>query len=182
MWWCAVPALLLGGAYFALSRTGGVPAPGAPVFYPAVVFYEYTVLPLATAILLLALLALVLWLPQAVRRLPRFKRNGLAAGLLLLAALLACSGSLPRFFIRYAHIDRAELNGRLYQLGLRLAPGGDNYYVLCACDRLGLMCQCRPWPEAGQPTFSDRPALVADAATRTLALRVGSQTLATVTP
>lgn len=182
MWWCAVPALLLGAAYFALSRTGGAPTQAGLVFYPAVVFYAYTVVPLATTILLLALLALVLWVPQALRRLPRFKSNGLAAGLLLLAALLACSGGLPRFFINYAHIDRAELNGRLYQLGLRLAADGDNYYVLCACDRLGLLCRCRPLPEAGRPAFTDRPALVADPAAQTLTLRVGAQTLVTVKP
>lgn len=181
MWWCVVPALVLGLAYFALSR-GGAPAQAGPLFYPAVLFYEYTVLPLATTLLLLALLALVLWLPQALRRLPRYKRDGLAAGLLLLAALLSCAGSLPRFFIHYAHVDTAELNGRLYQLGLRLAADGDNYYVLCACDRRGWLCRCRSLPEAGAPAFTDRPRLVADPATQTLALRVGTQTLATVTP
>jgi hypothetical protein len=187
LWWIfALPALLLAAVLFALSRGGGLPVDGAPgggrVFYPAVMLYNYAAIPVATTILLAVILLAVLWAPQRLRRLPRYQSNGLALALTGLAALLACAGSLPQLFVNYRHLDRAELGGRVYQLGVRLAADGDHYYVLSACDAAGWLCAPRRLDEAGRAAFEARPRLVADEADRSLSVEVGGQTLVTVRP
>ncbi len=182
--WLGLPAMLVGALLFLLGRDAGVPRAGATVFYPAVLLYNYAAIQLAIVILLAASLLLMLWIPQAIRRLPRFAWNGLALGLLLAGSVLACWGSLPRALLtdNYLHLNRAVLNGRVYQLGARIALDGDNYYMLCDCARLGFVCQCRALREAGPPEFTERPALVADPAAQTLSIQIGPQTLLTVTP
>ena len=163
--WIGLSALA-GGVLFLLVGRGGA-APGAgPVFYPVSLFYNYASIPVAILTLLAASLLLMLWIPQALRRLPRYAWNGLAMALALVGATLGCWGSLPRAVgvDNYAHLDRATLEGRVYQLGVRVALDGDNYYVLCECSQPGLVCQCRPVREAGAPEFAQRPDLVADAA------------------
>jgi hypothetical protein len=176
--------MVVGGVFFLMGRGSGVPADGATVFYPAVLLYNYAAIQLAIVILLAASLLLVLWIPQAIRRLPRFAVNGLALGLALTGAVLACWGSLPRALLvdNYVHLDRAALGGRVYQLGARIALDGDNYYMLCDCAQPGLFCRCRHLREAGLPAFTERPALVADPAAQTLSIRIGAQNVLTVTP
>ena len=182
--WIGLPAVVLGVLVVYLGRGTGVPSSGGTVFYPAVMLYNYAAIQLAIVILLAASLLLVLWLPQALRRLPRFAWNGLALGLALLGAALACWGSLPRALLvsNYVHLDRAVLDGRVYQLGARVALDGDNYYVLCDCAQPGFLCRCRRLTEAGELAFTERPALVADPAAGTLALQVGAQTVVVLDP
>ena len=182
--WIGLPAIVLGVLFILLGRGAGVPRDGAAVFYPAVLLYNYAAIQLAIVTLLAASLLLVLWIPQALRRLPHFARNGLALALALAGAVLACWGSLPRALLvdNYVHLDRAELDGRIYQLGARLALDGDNTYVLCDCAQPGVFCRCRHLREAGAPAFTERPELTADPAAQTLSIRVGEQIVLTVTP
>ncbi len=182
--WIGLPAVAVGLLFFFLGRGAGAPGEAGTVIYPAVMLYNYAAIQLAIVFLLAASLLLVLWIPQALRRLPRFAWNGLALALALLGAALACWGSLPRALLvsNYVHLDRAVLAGRVYQLGARLALDGDNYYVLCNCAPAGIVCRCRRLHEAGEPAFTERPALVADPAAGTLALQVGAQTLVTFEP
>jgi hypothetical protein len=182
--WIGLPAVAVGILFYFLGRGAGVPGEAGPVIYPAVMLYNYAAIQLAIVFLLAASLLLVLWIPQALRRLPRFAWNGLALALALVGAALACWGSLPRALLvsNYVHLDRAVLAGRVYQLGARLALDGDNYYVLCDCAQPGVFCRCRRLHQAGEPAFTERPALVADPAAGTLALQVGAQTLVTFEP
>jgi hypothetical protein len=173
-----VLALVLGGLLAGLAQR---PMLSGTVFYPLMLLYYSGAGSLATVILLLALTLLTLWIPQLVRRTPRFWLNGLAAGLALVGALLACWGSLPPLVETYRHIDRAELGGQVYQLGARFAAA-DSAYVLCGCDRWGLFCHCRPLPEAGPVVFDQRPELRADPADGTLAIWTGSRLVASVRP
>lgn len=179
-----LPAAGLGGLFFLLARGAGTPTDGGTVFYPAVLLYNYTVIQFAILILLAAIMLLMLWLPQAIRRLPRFAWNGAALALALAGAVLACWGSLPRALLvnNYVHLDRAALGGRTYQLGARIAADGDNYYVLCDCAQPGVICQCRRLREAGAPAFTARPELVADHAAGTLSIRIGARMLLTLRP
>jgi hypothetical protein len=130
----------------------------------------------------MALFMIVLWLPQVFGRQPHFRRNGLAAAGLGLAAVLACVGSLPHLFVGYLHVARAEMNGRSYQLGVRTGADETSFYLLCACDRFGWQCQCKSLPAAGSPNFVDRPRLVADASMQTLSIVVGTEIVYTVAP
>ena len=182
--WVGLPAALLGLALIVLGRGAGIPREAQPVFYPAVMLYNYGAIQLAIVILLAACLLLVLWIPQALRRLPRFARNGLALALALAGAALACWGSLPRALgvETYVHLDQARWAGRVYQLGVRLGVDADNYYVLCECPDPGFVCQCRRLRDAGEPEFTERPDLVTDPAAGTLSIRVGAQTVWSVRP
>ena len=182
--WIGLPAALVGVLIFTLGRGGSVPGEGRPVFYPLLLLYNYAAIQLAIVILLAASLLLMLWLPQALRRLPRYAYNGLALGLALAGATLACWGSLPRALMvdNYVHLDRADLNGRVYQLGARLALDGDNYYMVCDCAQPGVYCRCHRLPEAGALAFTERPTLVADPAAGTLAIQVGAQTVLVFEP
>ncbi len=173
----AVLSLLLGAAYYLAGRRGAVPPEGVPVFYPLVMLYNYTAAPLATTILLVAVTLAALWIPQVLRRMPRYQVNGLAAGLALAGSVLACAGFVPQMLVSYRHLDRAELNGQVYQLGLRLAIDGDNYFVLCGCGRLGLTCRCRRLVEAQVPDVTEIPQLEADPGSGTLSVRIGAQTV-----
>lgn len=182
--WIGLPALAGGVLFLLVGRNGAAPAEGGPVFYPVILLYNYASIQVAILILLAASLLLMLWIPQALRRLPRYAWNGAALALALLGATLGCWGSLPRALgvDNYVHIDRAEWPDRVYQLGARLGLDGDNYYVLCECSRPGVLCVCGHLREAGAPVFDVRPDLVADAAAGTLAIRVGEQTVWLVQP
>lgn len=176
-----VMALVLGAAYYALSQVGAAPAEGPPVFYPAVMLYNYTAAPLAITILLVAITLAALWIPQVARRLPRYRQNGLAAGAALIGMALACASNVPQWFTVYRHLDRAELNGQVYQLGVRLEQA-ESAYVVCGCDGLGVSCRCRSFPAAGLAEVTEPPELAADPAANALLIRVGSQVVVTVPP
>jgi hypothetical protein len=180
MWLLALPALSLAVLYVLLSRQSLVG--GAPVFYPAVVLYYSTASALATAVLLVALAVLGLWIPQALGRRPRAGLNGLAVLAALVAGGLACWGTLPQTFAPYRHVDRAELNGRVYQLGVRVSASAAadalaSYFVLCTCDSAGLTCRCRDLVPTTAEEITAVPELVADAARSSLAVRIGERTL-----
>jgi hypothetical protein len=174
MWVFGVPALLLGGVYAVLSRQNIVSGEDATVFYPAVMLYNYTAEALSTAILLVAVSLLGLWIPQALGRRPRAALNGLAVALALAGATFACWGTLPKVFSPYLHVGRATLAGRVYQLGIRYAASGDSAYVLCKCDGSGLTCRCHDLPAAGKPVTA-QTQLLADALSGTLTIQAGPQ-------
>ena len=178
----AVPALLLGALYALLSQSSLPNGSSAPVYYPAVMLYNYTAETLATAILLAAIVLVALWVPQALRRLPRYQLNGLAVALVLAGTALACWASIPNLLVTYRHVDRAELGGHVYQLGVRYSISGNNAYVLCDCDGLGVVCHCRDLVAAGQPVFQERPRLLADPANGSLAIQVGQQLIYSFRP
>lgn len=176
-------ALLAAAAVsYGLGAVSGRAFSGAPVFYPGLLVYNYAATPLAIAILLVALTLVALWIPQALRRAPRYRPNGVAAALALAGSVLACWSAIPTQFVIYRHVDRVVLNGIAYQLGVRLALDGDNYYSLCRCDERGWVCRCQALTEAGAPDPNVPPELVADAAAGTLSIRVGSRTVYTGSP
>lgn len=170
----AVPALLLGALYAVLSQKVVAAGGGATVFYPAVMLYNYTAETLSTAILLVAVALLGLWVPQALRRRPRYGLNGLAVVLALAGTALACWGTLPQVFRPYLHVGRAVMAGHVYQLGIRYVASGESAYVLCACDGSGLTCVCHDLAAAGKPVAA-QTQLLADPATGTLTIQAGQQ-------
>jgi hypothetical protein len=170
----AAPALLLGGLYAVLSRQNVVSGGDATVFYPAVMLYNYTAEALSTAILLVAVALLGLWIPQALGRRPRAALNGLAVAVALAGATFACWGALPKVFAPYLHVGRAALGGHVYQLGIRYIASGDSAYVLCQCDGSGLTCRCHDLPAAGKPVAA-KTQLLADPLSGTLTVQAGSQ-------
>lgn len=176
-------ALAAGLAYWWLSRVAVDPAAGERTFYPAVMLYNYTAATCATTLGLAALLAVTVTLPRALRRAPR---GGLKVGAALVAlagAALVCYANVPQWFVHYRHIDRVAWQGRVAQLGIRLALDGDNYFTLCVCDPPGWVCRCRRLTEAGLVTdLAARPELEVDATTGQLVIRVGSETVWSGTP
>jgi len=179
MLWFAVPALLLGGLYAFLSQHNSVSGGESTVFYPAVLFYNYTAEALSTGILLVAGILVGLWVPQALGRRPRAALNGVAVALALAGTALACWGSLPQVFAPYLHLDRAALNGHVYQLGIRyFAQNGAvvSAYVVCECDPSGLICHCHDLPAAGTPAQA-ATHLLANAADGSLSIQAGTDTV-----
>jgi hypothetical protein len=178
LWWLAVPALLVAALYAWLSRQPVVPPNGAAVFYPSLILYHFTATALATAIALVAVVVLALWLPQALGRKPRFLVSGLAVLVALAASGLACWGTLPQTFTPYRHVDRVSYNGQVYQLGLRaVAATNEYYYVLCTCDGSGLTCHCRDLVATTPESVTEVPTLSVDAATGRFAVHVGEPTV-----
>ncbi|MCC6190466.1 MAG: hypothetical protein IT318_15670 [Anaerolineales bacterium] len=176
LWLLALPALALAALYAFLSQRPVVG--GGPVCYPAVVLYYSTASALATAVLLVAMAVIGLWLPQALGRRRRAALNGLAALAALVAGGLACWGALPQTFAPYRHLDRAEVNGQVYQLGLRVTLGGTGaYFVLCGCGASGLVCECRDLAPTTLEAITVAPKLVADPAGDRLAVQIGGQTV-----
>jgi hypothetical protein len=179
MLWFAVPALLLGGLYAFLSQQNIVSGGDTPVFYPALMFYNYTAEALSTGILLVAGTLVGLWVPQALGRRPRAALNGLAVALALAGTALACWGTLPQVFAPYLHLDRAALGGHVYQLGVRYFESSGvlvSQYVLCACDGSGLTCHCHALPAAGTPAQA-QTHLLANPADGSLTIQVGTETV-----
>ncbi|MCC7358674.1 MAG: hypothetical protein IT317_04325 [Anaerolineales bacterium] len=183
LWWLAGPAAGLAALYAWLSTLPVVPADGATVFYPSLILYHFTATALATALALLAMLVFGLWLPMALGRRSRWPAAGLAVLLALGASGLACWGALPQTFTPYRHVDRAALNGQVYQLGLRAMLADDAYYyVLCACDPSGLFCHCRDLAATTAQAVTARPELVVDAAANRMAVKVGEAVVYAFTP
>lgn len=178
LWWLAVPALLVAALYAWLSGRPVVPPDGGPVFYPALVLYSFTATALATALALVAVMALGMWLPMALGRRPKFLVSGLAVLLALGASALACWSALPQTFAPYRHLDRVTYNGLVYQLGLR-GELADNtfHYVLCTCDAGGLTCRCRDLVATTAEAVTAPPALRVDAATGRFSVQVGETIL-----
>jgi hypothetical protein len=144
------------------------------------VVYYATASAVATAVLLVGLGVIALWIPQLLGRRPRAGVNGLAVLAALAAGAVACWGTLPQVLAPYRHLDRTALNGRVYQLGLRVAPGveagtAEAFFVLCACDASGLTCVCRD----AAPTTADEitavPELMADPARNSLRVQIGER-------
>jgi hypothetical protein len=175
----AGPALLLAAVYFALGLRGALPAEGARVFYPAIMLYNYTAAPFSILIVLVGLTLAGLWIPQGLHRLAHWKRNGLMAAVALAAAGLACWASLPQMFATYRHIERAEVDGRVFQLGARFALDADNVVVLCDCDRLGLMCRCQHLTQAPR-ALDDLPRFRVDQGRQELVVEMEGQALVTI--
>jgi hypothetical protein len=124
-----------------LNEQGQIP-------YWIVLFHSYANLPLAVCIGVVFLYVLARWVirrrAETDERQSRINWQRLfAAGLLLLAAIIAGMNGAPYLFINYRHLDNATFNGRVYNLGLREAMDGDNACVLCACDGIGFLCQCQ---------------------------------------
>jgi hypothetical protein len=178
----AILGLGCGALLIALSQRSLLADTAGTVIYPAVMLYNYAAIALATTILLLAAILLALWIPQAIGRAPGFGRNGVAAGLALVGSLLACMSMLPQVVVTYRHIDRAELAGHMYQLGVRYSADGNNAYILCDCERFGLVCRCRALAEAGLPVFQERPRLLADSGDGSLTIMAGQETVYHFTP
>jgi hypothetical protein len=178
MWLLALPALGLAALYAWLSQR---PVVGeTPVFYPAAALYYSTASALFTVVLLVALAVIGLWIPQVIGRRPRAGINGLAVLAALAAGALACWGALPQVFAPYRHLDRAELNGRVYQLGLRVpaateAGTTEAFFVLCACDGAGLTCRCSDLAATSPEAITAVPELAADPARNRLAVKIGER-------
>ncbi len=178
----AIMGLGCGALLTVISQRSLLADTTAMVFYPAVMLYNYAAIALATTILLLAAILLAVWIPQALGRAPGYGRGGLAAGMALVGSLLACMGTLPQVVVTYRHIDRAELAGHIFQLGVRYSADGNSAYILCDCDRFGAVCRCRALTEAGEPVFQERPSLVADPAAGSLTITAGQETVYHFTP
>jgi hypothetical protein len=178
----AILGLGCGALLTALSQRSLLADTAESVFYPGVMLYNYAAIALATTILLLAAILLALWIPQVLGRAAGYGRGGLVAGMALVGSVLACMGTLPQVVVTYRHIDRAELGGHIFQLGVRYSADGNNAYILCDCDRLGLVCRCRALAEAGQPVFEERPRLLADSADGSLTIVAGQETVYHFTP
>jgi hypothetical protein len=178
----AILGLGCGALLIALSQRSLLADTPGTVFYPGVMLYNYAAIALATTILLLAAVLLALWIPQAIGRVPGYGRGGAMAAMALVGSVLACMGTLPQVVVTYRHVDRAVLAGHTYQLGVRYSADGNNAYILCDCDRLGFVCQCRALAEAGKPVFQERPRLVADPASGSLTIMAGQETVYYFTP
>jgi len=177
MWLLAIPAAGLGALFAWLSQRPVLNVAGEPVFYPLVRFYHSGASAVSVSLVLLAIAVLGFWVPQALGRRPRWQLNGLAALLALAGGALACWGSLPQAVAPYRHLDRAALNGKAYQLGLRAEADPQRFwFVLCACDASGLTCQCRDLVETKPEAVTAIPELVADSATGSLFVQIGEET------
>ncbi len=178
MWLLALPAAGLGAFFAWLSQRPVVGVTGAPVYYPLVMLYHGGANAISVSLVLLAVGVAGFWVPQALGRRPRWLGNGVAALLALGGGVLACWGSLPQLVAPYRHLDRAELNGITYQLGLRTEAVAEQFwFVLCTCDTSGLNCVCRDLVETGPEAITAIPQLVPNPETGTLAVLVGEQTV-----
>ncbi|MEP7357785.1 MAG: hypothetical protein ABI847_11130 [Anaerolineales bacterium] len=173
----AILGIGAGALLIVLSRRSLLEETPATIFYPGVMLYNYAAITLATTVLLLAAFLLALWIPRVIGRTPGVWRGGLPVALALVGSVLACMATLPQVVVTYRHVDRAELAGHIYQLGVRYAADGNNAYILCDCDRWGLLCRCRALAEAGKPVFQERPRLLADAGDGSLTITAGSETV-----
>jgi hypothetical protein len=178
MWLLALPAAALGALFAWLSQRPVVSVTGAPVFYPLVMTYHGAASAVSVSLVLLAVTVLGFWVPQALGRRPRWRANGLAALLALGGGALACWGSLPQAVAPYRHLDRAELAGATYQLGLRAEANPQQFwFVLCTCDASGLNCRCRDLVKTDPEVITAIPQLVPEPATGSLRVLVGEQTV-----
>jgi hypothetical protein len=178
MWLLAIPAAGLGALFAWTSQRPVLNVVGEPVFYPAVVVYYGGASAVSVVLVLLGLTVLGFWVPQALGRRRRWPANGLAALLALAGGALACWASLPPTITPYRHLDRAELNGVTYQLGLRAEPSPQRFwFVLCTCDESGLNCRCRDAVEIEPELVTAPPELAADPATGRLTATVAGQTV-----
>jgi len=178
MWLLALPAAALGAFFAWLSQRPVVLVTDTPVFYPLVVLYHGAASAVSVSLVLLAITILGFWAPQALGRRPHWLTNGLAALLALGGGALACWGSLPQAVAPYRHLDRAEVDGVTYQLGLRAEANPQQFwFVLCTCDTSGLNCRCHDLVETGPDVITAIPQLVPDPTTGHLLVQVGDQTV-----
>jgi hypothetical protein len=183
LWRVAIPAAAIGALFAWLSLRPQVNVAGEPVFYPLAMLYYGGASAVSVVLVLVAISLLALWVPQALRRRGRWTSNGLAALLAVAGGAMACWASLPQVIAPYRHLDRAELNGVTYQLGLRAEASPQRFwFVLCTCESLGLDCRCHDLAETTPEAVTAVPELVADPATGGLAVRVGGQTMVEYAP
>lgn len=111
------------------------------VFYWAVLFYNHGGMPLTGIILLVVLVLMVVPLYEATKK-TNSSTTWAAIGLSVLALAIAVFCLFSQLFVGYDHLASAEFDGYRYNLGLRTAIDGDNFYIIGKCDRFGIRCDC----------------------------------------
>ncbi|MEG3961033.1 MULTISPECIES: hypothetical protein [unclassified Microcoleus] len=97
-------------------------------------------MPLTGIILLVVLILMVVPLYEATNK-TNSSTTWAAIGLSVLALAIAVF-SLFSQFVGYQHLTSGQFDGYRYNLGLRTAMDGDNFYIIGKCDRLGIRCDC----------------------------------------
>jgi hypothetical protein len=121
-------------------QTGGQ---SIAVFYWASLFYETAAIPLTGVLLLITVTLVIVSIVQSAQGQTRRAMGGVfAVFLAMIAIVLAVFSVLPNLLVGYTHLDSTEFNGRRYNLGVKISFDGDFSYIVGACDRLGIRCNC----------------------------------------
>ena len=126
----------------------------ARTVYAAGLIYAYGAVP--TAVLAVGVAACLGWRSVAGRRTPAGDAGALRAFAMSCLALAWIGWSaLPRVFVGYEHVARATGAGAEYQLGVRTALDGDDFFVVSACPGGRAACEAYgiapvAWDEKGQ--------------------------------
>mgnify|MGYP001171165255 FL=1 len=153
--WTGAAGAAVAVACAALSRTAAMPVDGGQTVYGLVQLYNY-------GALLAAFAAFFYWIPQALVKSPRYRRDGAWVALAVLAAGLAIWAALPLGRLIYRELASVSAAGRTFHLGARVsADRAQNAYVLCECP--GLTCACRYLFDQSLATLDPLPELTVDA-------------------
>jgi hypothetical protein len=151
--------------------------------YVAVLTYEYGAFPFTVLLLLASVLITVV----ALRRLrqPTGQRTAwVALGATSLALLWAGWNTLPQLFVGYQHLASVTVGAEQYQLGLRTALDGDDYFVVSRCQQWLLNCDAYGVAPIAPEERSalDQVRLEPEPVTKTLAIRTAARSIPVTLP
>ncbi|MBL8057026.1 MAG: hypothetical protein JNK29_10030 [Anaerolineales bacterium] len=163
--WTGVASAALAAAFVALSRGAAMPPDGGQTVYLLVQLYNYGALPASIVVLLAALSALFYWIPQALVKGPRYRRDGVWVAVALVAAVAAIAAALPLGRLIYRELASVSTPAGSVHLGVRVSgDSAQNAYVVCECP--GLTCSCRYLFDESLAKLDPLPELAVDAAQR----------------
>ena len=151
------------------------------VFYWAVLFYYYARIPLAGIILLVVLILMVVLLYEATK-----KTSSSTTWAAIRLSVLALAIAVFSLFspIGYKHLTSGQFDGYTYNLGLRTAMDGDNFYIIGKCDRFGIRCDCYAFSSVESLDYVDydqtllqTPSLLQDAKTKIIYIKTKGRTI-----
>ena len=150
------------------------------VFYWAVLFYYHARVPLAGIILLVVLILMVVLLYEATNK-TNSSTTWAAIGLSVLALAIAVFSLFLPLLVGYHHLTSGQFDGYRYNLGLRTAMDGDNFYIIGKCDRFGIRCDCYAVSYVQyldyDQTLLQTPSLVQDAKTKIIYIKTKGRTI-----
>jgi hypothetical protein len=163
--WLDIIGVLCSAVYFGMSLLAAyIPEDGSTALYWSVVFVNRVACP---SVIILVLIPIVL----AITRI----RSKPIIEFVAVTGLFLCLGSIFFLIRDYQHMDSAEINERVYYLGVIRHIRPEQTYMVCQCEQDG-RCHCDSFYST--KLSSSQPArFIANAAKNELKVQVGDQVL-----
>ena len=163
--WLDIVGVFCSAAYLGMSLLAAyIPEEGSATLYWLVVFANRMACPSAIVLVMIPVVLAV----TRIRPKPIIE-------LVAIAGFFVCLGGIFFLIVGYEHIDSAEMNERVYYLGVIRHIKPEETYIVCQCEQDG-QCHCNSFHYT-RLSYRLPAHFIADAAKNELKVQVGDEVL-----